>query len=190
RPFRGACDSGTRCQPPAPMSFRNERRGLGAGIVAQPQHVETAEADAKRRSARSDGYDEHRGRRQRGDGPNVVPEGPVDQIARPDRRSRGARGIGGRKLVVQRHVEDHGDDEHPKHIEDAAANHRNGARLLPSQPAEHDQHGAGQRGADKDRHERRAQDIDTDRVHRRDAGGLIDPAERGHDERREREIEP
>ena len=56
-----------------------------------------------------------------------------------------ACGVGRGKRVVQRHVEDHRDDEHAKHIERAAGRHRHRAGLAPAQQRGHRQRGARRR---------------------------------------------
>src|SRR5918999_2544011 len=133
---------------------------------------------------------EHSRRGQGGDGPHVVPGGPLRDVLGPAARCAGVLGVQHREPVVERDVARDRYPDGANEVERAAGDHQ---RRRPFAGGDHGQsyqpetsHGR----PEQCRHESGGDGQLVDRLHRGDAVRCRQPLQRGHHERREGEEDP
>src|SRR5918998_5140521 len=133
---------------------------------------------------------EHSRRGQGGDGPHVVPGGPLRDVLGPAARCAGVLGVQRREAVVERDVARDRYPDGANEVERAASDHQ---RRRPFAGGDHGPRYEPEASCGRPeqcRHESGGDGQLVDRLHRGDAVRCRQPLERGHHERREGEEDP
>ncbi|KAI1694893.1 aminotransferase class I and II domain-containing protein [Ditylenchus destructor] len=139
------------------------------GLLAESLKAGTAARRTDRLAGLRPAEDQNHRARQCGGGADMVPEHPVAQIARPERRTVGAGRIDRSECVVERYVAHHRHRETAQDIERRAGEHMDRAGLSEVEPRDDGQPEQQQRRADEESDEERIDDGDVDRLHRPNA---------------------